>query len=111
MAWTIEKALADEHISDVRKESGEYEFQLGSLTPRITIRLYQKVGEQRVWWEQSHYIKTPGMLGPYHASRPWGDDEAYALHLAVTSLTSYYGQALKKGETPSDDWLIPDENF
>lgn len=111
MPWTIETALEDKYLSQTRKLLSQYEFQLGTLTPRITIRLYETVGGKGVWWEQSHYIKTPGMGDKYCPSRPWGDDEAYALHLAVTSLTSYYGNALKQGASPSDDWLIPNKHF
>ena len=55
----------------------------------------------------SHAIKTPLQAGPYHPSRPWGDDAAYALHLAVTSITQHYREAVNAGLKPDTTWLVP----
>jgi hypothetical protein len=111
MAWTIESALQDKHITQVRRLSKEFKFQLGMLNPWITIRLYEVVGGNGYEWTQSHYIKTPSLASAYQTSRPWGDDEAYALHLAVSTLTRDYGLAVSAGHTPSDEWLVPNEDF
>lgn len=111
MGWDIKSALSDEIIHNPRKLLSEYQFTLRDLSPTIAIRLYELIGADGVIFEQSHYIHTPMQAGPYQPSRPWGDDEAYALHLAVTSLTQYYNDAVRQGHSPKGPWLIPNETF
>lgn len=111
MAWTIESAMSDELIENPRKLISEYQFTLRDLSPVITICLYKPLRGEGIEFEQSHYIHTPTQIGPYITSRPWGDDEAYALHLAITSITQYYNDAIRRGYTPDNSWLIPNEHF
>lgn len=106
MSWTIEEVLSDESIERVEPCLGGYVFQLKHIPTKITVLLTAN-SNGGYDFKLSHAIHTPTQLGPYHPSRPWGDDEAYALHLAVNSITNYYRDALKAGNTPSQDWLIP----
>jgi len=57
----------------------------------------------------SHVINTPSQIGAYHPSRPWGDDAPYTLHLAVTAITQHYKQAIKEGNEPTAQWLVPNK--
>jgi hypothetical protein len=111
MAWDIESAMSDKIVENPRKLVSEYQFRLQGLSPLIKIRIYKGIGAKGVEFEQSHYIHTPTQAGPYITSRPWGDDEAYALHEAVTGFTTYYNAAVREGHAPKDSWLIPNEDF
>ena len=112
MAWTIEKALDDKNINLIRKRVfSEYKFTVGKLSTVITIRTYKEKQGSGYIFEQSHTIKTPLQASPYHTSRSWGDDEAYAVHLAVSSITQYYEQATQAGHDPDESWLIPNKKF
>lgn len=114
MPHTIDTALNHPGVHVVRRPSAElgtYVFHVGSLTPEITVRLYRAPTGDGVCWEQSHFIKTPVQMSPYATSRPWGDDAAYALHLAVRTITQYYDQAVLERHTPEDSWLVPNQGF
>jgi hypothetical protein len=111
MPWTIESALNDDLAHDQRRLVGEYQFRVGDLETRIHVRLLEDVRGNGVHFEQSHFIHTPTQGGPYATSRPWGDDEGYALHQAVTSITLYYRQAVDAGHKPQESWLVPNRSF
>ena len=75
MPHTIDSALSRPNVRLVRRpatELGSYVFQVGSLTPEITVKLYELAGAKGVWWDQSHYIETPEQGHKYATSRPWG---------------------------------------
>jgi hypothetical protein len=111
MAWTIETALDDKAIENPRRFISEFQFTLPHIAVLITIRLYKPIHGEGIEFEQSHYINTPTQMGPYRTSRPWGDDEAYSLHLAVKTITQHYNEAVRQGHTPSESWLVPNEHF
>lgn len=112
MYWTIDTALEDKNINVISKRVfSEYKFIVGVLKTVITIRTYKENEHGGYIFEQSHNIKTPEQASAYHYSRPWGDYESYAVHLAVTSITQYYEQAIKAGHVPSESWLIPNKYF
>lgn len=114
MPYAIDEVLNKPGVHVVQRpttELGTYVFKVGSLTPNITVRLYPAPHGHGVSWEQSHFIKTPVQGSPYATSRPWGDDAPYALHLAVTSITQYYDQAVREHHTPEDSWLVRNEGF
>ncbi len=114
MVWDIKSALDDEAIQGSWKLLSEYKFKLKELTPIITIRLYKCMGDNvadAIFFEQSHYIHTPVQAGSYITSRPRGDNEAYALHLAVDTLVRYYNDAVSQGHKPSDEWLVLNKDF
>jgi hypothetical protein len=84
-----------------------YSFWLKGTPTEIRVVLSVN-GEQGGFnFHTSHVIKTPKQLEPYYPNRRWGDDAGYALHLAVTSLSRNYAEAVGAGLTPAKDWLIP----
>ena len=111
MPWTIESALSHQSIENPCKLITEYQFALRDIPIVITIKLYQPINGNKVWFNQSHFIKTPTQMGPYMTSRPWNDDEASALHQVVSGFTQYYEDAVKQGHSPDASWLIPNKNF
>ncbi len=82
-----------------------FRFRLGTLSPIITIRLWEN---ERGRWSSSctHGIKTPLQPVPYWSFR-MPDKKEYILWQAVTALTDFYGPAITAGHVPSDDWLHP----
>lgn len=106
MAWTIEEALVDEAIERTEKTNEGYSFWLKNIPTEISIVLSVNPVAGGFNFQLSHSIHTPIQIMAYHPSRPWGDDEAYALHLAVCTITDYYKQAINKGHIPSETWLI-----
>ncbi|MBS2781221.1 hypothetical protein [Aeromonas salmonicida] len=109
MAWTIEAALEDEAIECTEKTDEGYSFWLKGIPTEIRVVLSTNPTRGGYNFHLSHFIHTPKQIGPYRPSRPWGDDEAYALHLAVTSITQYYRDAVKVGVAPNADWLVENE--
>lgn len=99
----------DEAVSDWKVVDDGWVFKLKNIDTEITIILAVNPlrGGYNFW--QSHFIHTPTQIGPYMTSRPWGDDLEYALHLALTSITSYYNQAIKESHYPSPEWLVKNE--
>lgn len=110
MAWTIDAALQDEAIERTEKTDEGYSFWLKGIPIEIRVVLSINPARGGYNFHLSHFIHTPKQIGPYLPSRPWGDDEAYALRLAVTAITQYYSDAVKAGIAPCSEWLIANES-
>lgn len=106
MPWTINAALEDEAIERTEKTNEGYSFWLKGIPTEIQVVLSINPARGGFNFHLSHFIHTPKQIGPYHPGRPWGDDEAYALRLAVTAITQHYNNAVNAGLAPSSDWLI-----
>ena len=107
MSWTIEAALEDDNIESSETTNTGYSFWLKGIPTEIQIVLSVNPLQGGFNFQVSHSIHTPMQGSPHRPSRPWGDDEAYALHMAVTSITQYYKEAVMAGRTPSPKWLVP----
>jgi hypothetical protein len=110
MPWTIESALDDEAVEKTETTGQGYSFWLKGIPVEIQIVLSVNPARGGFNFHLSHFIHTPKQIGPYYPSRPWGDDQAYALHLAVTAITQYYKEAINAGLAPSAKWLVPNEH-
>lgn len=106
--WTIEDALKDESLEKIEKTNEGFSFWLKGIPTEISVVLSLNPLRGGFNFTLSHYIKTPVHSSAYRPSRPWGDNEGYALHLAVTAITQHFREAAAKGFTPSSDWLKPD---
>ena len=108
MAWTFDEALADDLVTVVTRDDsvGTFEFRVGELETVITVELGRFMDSDWTKFRRSHAIKTPLQAGPYLPSRDFDDYPAYALHRAIDSITNYYRQAVRKGLTPSKEWLV-----
>ncbi|MGA4606706.1 hypothetical protein [Pseudoalteromonas maricaloris] len=109
MAWTIQEALKDESIEKTEVTGEGYSFWLKGISTEISVVLSVNPINQGFNFKLSHYIKAPTQIYKYTPSRPWGDDEAYALHLAITAITKHYKDAVREGHSPSTSWLIPNK--
>jgi hypothetical protein len=108
MAYTFDSALNDDLVTVVtrRDAMGIFEVRVGELETLITIDLGRFMDSDKTKFRVSHAIKTPLQAGPYRTSIPFADYPAYALHRAITGLTDYYRDAVKKGYEPRQQWLV-----
>lgn len=111
MSWTINAALDDPLIDGPMVFLSEFKFSLKGISTEITIRLYRPHRGAGVIFDQSHFIHTPEQGTPYRTSRPQNDDEASALHQAISGMTRFYEIAVNKGHSPSSSWLVPNDSF
>lgn len=103
----VEHTLTQPGIEKFMPTLNGYSFWLKDIPEEIKIVLSVNGERGGFNFHLSHLIKTPKQIGPYQPSRPWGDDAAYALHMAVTSITKHYDDATKAGLKPEAAWLIP----
>jgi hypothetical protein len=103
--WTIQDALDDELISSARREGDTFFICIGKLNTEISISLRR--ADFGIEFTPSHAIKTPSQLDPYRTSRPWNNSPGAALRQAITGLTQYYKDEVRKGTQPEETWLVP----
>lgn len=108
MPHTIDDALSDPLVTVVERddEIGWYTIRLGDLKTNVSIDLGRLQTSDRTKFRTSHVIHTPLQNDAYRTSLPFADYWAYALHRAISGLTDYYNQAVAKGHTPSENWLV-----
>ena len=111
MGWTIDDALSNRTLRDAKIFVGEVSFRLGSLTPKIRVRLFRYPGDREIYFEQSHFLQIPDRKISDETILKSDKDEAYALTHAVDSLTHPYETALAEGLEPSDSWLILNDDY
>jgi hypothetical protein len=110
MAWTMENVFSLEYVNEPRRLVAEYRFTVGVIGP-VALKLFKDLDSGKFVVEQSHFIKTPEQGDPYGLVEKPFDDEAYALHMTVASLTDYYKTAVKQGHEPSSNWLVPNPGY
>lgn len=115
MSFTESEIFGKKGIISARVLVSEYIFSLDEILTPIRIKIYREVNSHRpadsYLFETSHSIHTPEQIGPYTPSAPWTDTPEYALKRAVDSIISYYQQAIQKGHTPNENWLVPNDVF
>ncbi len=111
MAWTIDDAVSQKTVKDAKIFVREVSFHLGDLTPKIRIRLFRYPGDKEIYFEQSHFIKTPEQPSIHVPELKSDSNEAYALTHAVEGLSHSYETAVEQGHLPSDAWLIFNEDY
>jgi hypothetical protein len=99
------------HLEGPRRILSTYDFRLGSLPQRITIRLYWNISKRKVEFEQSHFLYSPAQFGPYITNSAYGNTEEDALREALKPLTTFYDYAIREGHTPEETWLVPNKSF
>ena len=111
MGWTIDDALSNRTLRDAKIFVGEVSFRLGSLTPKIRVRLFRYPGDREVYFEQSHFLQIPDQRISNETLLQSDKDEAYALTHAVEALMHPYETAIAEGLEPSDLWLIVNDDY
>ena len=111
MGWTIDDPLSDRTLRDAKIFVGEVSFRLGTLTPKIRVRLFRYPGDRDVYFEQSHFLQIPDQRISHETLLKSDKDEAYALTHAVEALMHPYETAIAEGLEPSDLWLIVNDDY
>ena len=111
MGWSIDDALSNRTLRDAKIFVGEVSFRLGSLTPKIRVRLFRYPGDREVYFEQSHFLQIPDQRISNETLLQSDKDEAYALTHAAEALMHPYETAIAEGLEPSDLWLIVNDDY
>jgi len=111
LGWSIDDALSNRTLRDAKIFVGEVSFRLGSLTPKIRVRLFRYPGDREVYFEQSHFLQIPDQRISNETLLQSDKDEAYALTHAVEALMHPYETAIAEGLEPSDLWLIVNDDY
>lgn len=109
LLFEIQPAIKDDVIEKMEMSGQEYSFWLKGIPIQIRVVLSANHVRGGFDFKLSHFINTPKQIGAYRPSRPWGDSQNYALHMAVTAITQYYKEAVNAGFPPSPEWLVPNE--
>ena len=93
-----------------RTLSTEREFRVGNLSTPVRVRIYRRISDDALIIEQSHFIKTSLQYLPYSV-RDFVGTKTEVLDQVVTTMTNFYEEAVRRGYSPSESWLVPNSNF
>ncbi|TRU68962.1 MAG: hypothetical protein EWV55_22355 [Microcystis viridis Mv_BB_P_19951000_S69] len=81
--------------------------------PKIRIKIWKSSVNSRepFHFTVSHNVHTPTQFGPYDPSVAQAVTESQAIHSAISAITTFLVSAINEGHEPSDDWLVPNEDF
>ncbi len=80
--------------------------------PSIKIKIFKSSATKPPYhFEVSHYVKNPTQASAYQTSRAYEDTEELAIKKAISTTTFYIKTAIAEGHEPSEDWLIPNDDF
>ena len=108
---TTDTAFDSDYVQDPRRLLSTYEFRLGALAQRITIRLYWNISKRKVEFEQSHLLRSPAQFGLYTPDAPYTNNEEDALRTALKPFKAFYEYAVREGYEPDETWLVTNESF
>lgn len=112
MEHAFRDAFDHKEVKDVRISLREASFYLGTLKTEIRIRLYLRPEDATtVYYEQSHFLKTPMQRQTRPPTDNFADSEEEAFAEAIAALTDTYELALMSGHRADDDWLVPNSYF
>jgi hypothetical protein len=111
LAWTIDDAVSHKTLKDIKIFVREVSFRLGDLAPKIRIKLFRYPGDKEIYFDQSHFLQTPDQTSPVVPPLKSDNNEAYALSHAVETLILAYEAAVALGHEPSEEWLIPNDDY
>lgn len=98
------------------KLAGTYRIYLDPLRTPVILTVWlgpAHPGHERYYIRASHRLKIPGQMREYSPAMVVGQDDADPDKLAewytTRMLDSYLHEAIADGQTPSEDWLVPDD--
>ena len=100
-----------ELVEELRTYVAEHLVKLRNIETLVRFKLFTRANHTGVWWEQSHYVRTPLQREPYKTSLPRGDDLQHAFRRALTGLTSFIDMAVREGEQATTKWLVINDSF
>ena len=100
MGWTIENALEDDLLNNIKHSEDTFSFQVGKLKTVITIKIKWNKKYKHFGFRQSHYINTPTQIDAYKTSITHDSDK---VHIPV----KVYHPFLRKYTTCSSESIPP----
>jgi hypothetical protein len=81
--------------------------------PKIRIKIWKSNvnSKEPYHFTLSHHVRTPTQAGPYYPSITQAATESEAIHSAISATTTFLVNAIDGGHKPSDDWLVPNDDF
>jgi hypothetical protein len=81
--------------------------------PLLKIKIYKSsiISNSDFHFEVSHHVHTPEQAAPYHTSRTDCKSEQLAIKQAIMTTINFIHLAIEKGHEPSEEWMIPNEDF
>jgi len=107
----VDDAVSRAGVVDARIHLAEVSFRLGTLSPRVRVRLFRRPGSREVYFEPSHFLVVPGMATQLTPAVTSDTDEAHALALVVDSMSAALDAAVSRGLAPSDAWLVANRDY
>ncbi|HUO59542.1 MAG TPA: hypothetical protein VMT82_08495 [candidate division Zixibacteria bacterium] len=89
----------------------EGEIRLGDLNTAIKVRVYRRISDSKIIVVQSHFLKTAIQYLPYAVHEMSQAEPSAALKELERTLVHFYEQAVRRGYTPSDSWLVPNTSY
>jgi hypothetical protein len=89
----------------------EHELHIGELSTPVRIRIWRRKADGALIVEQSHSLKTGIQYLPHTANQPFTCSESEVLDKLLATMMGFYDQAVRKGYTPSEDWLMENTAF
>jgi hypothetical protein len=89
----------------------EHELRIGALSTPIRVRLFRRQPDGALLVEQSHFLKTSIQYLPHTINQPFFCAENTVLDDLTATMTNFYNQAIGRGYSPSENWLVPNTGF
>lgn len=96
---------------ELREFVSQFEVRVGDLSTAIRMRVYRRKSDGKLLVEQSHFIKTGIQYLPYAVSEFQSLDESAVVSELQKNILGFYEQAVRRGYTPSESWLVPNSSF
>ncbi|UXE62709.1 MAG: hypothetical protein KA717_08265 [Woronichinia naegeliana WA131] len=81
--------------------------------PKIRIKIWKSnvMLKEPYHFTVSHNVRTPTQAAPYYPSITQAATESEAIRSAISATTKFLVSAIDGGHEPSDDWLVPNDDF
>jgi hypothetical protein len=89
----------------------EHELHIGALTTPIRVRIFRRQSDGALLVEQSQFLKTSIQYLPHTINQPFFCTENTVLDELTATMTNFYNQAIGRGYSPAENWLVPNAGF
>ena len=84
--------------------------EVGEERFKVRFRVFE-TGDQRFFFEQSHFIRTPAQADPESRHPMLHDQPHVALQHGIDTITSFYDDAVAQGHEPSLAWFVANDLY
>ena len=106
-----EKMMTSEQSKNPPEFVAEHELRIGALSTPIRVRIFRRQSDGALLVEQSQFLKTSIQYLPHTINQPFFCPENQVLDELTATMTNFYNQAIGRGYSPSENWLVPNTGF